>query len=53
MKFLLVVVNDRFSLHWFEEGWAVTYAGGFCTKRIGFGWIIQGEFDNRNSWGYY
>ena len=25
-------------LHWFEEGGAVTYAGGFCIKRIGF-WL--------------
>ena len=40
-------------LHWFEEGGAVTYAGGFCINRIGFGGIIQGEFDNRNSWGCY
>ena len=25
-------------LHWFEEGGDVTYAGGFCIKRIGF-WL--------------
>ena len=25
-------------LHWFEEGGSVTYAGGFCIKRIGF-WL--------------
>ena len=25
-------------LHWFEEGGAVTYTGGFCIKRIGF-WL--------------
>ena len=24
--------------HWFEEGGAVTYTGGFCIKRIGF-WL--------------
>ena len=25
-------------LHWFEEGGAVTYTGGFCIKIIGF-WL--------------
>ena len=25
-------------LHWFEEGGAVTYTGGFCIKRIRF-WL--------------